>query len=299
MWVIILGGNDRRQHNNMKKAIILFLFLVTANTALWANSPDYWRSDSVKVTRLLAKAARLGKGSNYMTWFARQLCGLPYVAKTLEKNANERLVVNLRQMDCTTYVETVLALTRCAKQRKRGFADFCHNLRLIRYRGGKVGYPDRLHYFTYWIRDNERMGLVSDVQGPVPPFTAVQTVRANYMTIHTYIYPMLKRHPEWVDEVRRMEDSITGHRYRYIPKNRLANSKLLRQTIHDGDIIVILTSKKGLDTSHIGIAAWHADGLHMLNASSVHHKVVEEPMLLSTYMARHPSQIGIRVVRPR
>ena len=283
---------------DMKKTIILLLLTLTTALATQGATPDYWRSDSVKVVRLLGQAAHLSKGTNPMMWFARKLCGLPYVAKTLEKNAEERLVVNLRQMDCTTYVETVLALTRCARQHKTGFADFCTNLRLIRYRGGKVDYPDRLHYFTYWIQDNVRMGIVCDIQGPMPPFTAVQTVRANYMTTHTEAYPMLLKHPEWVAEVRRMEDSISGRRYRYIPKTQLADSKLLRQTIHDGDIIVILTSKKGLDTSHIGIAAWHADGLHMLNASSVHHKVVEEPMLLSTYMARHPSQTGIRIVRP-
>ena len=282
----------------MKKTIILFFLIFITSLTSQAATPDYWRSDSVKVARLLAQAERIPRETNHMMWFARKLCGLPYVAKTLEKNTDERLVVNLRQMDCTTYVETVLALTRCARQHKATFADFCHNLRLIRYRGGKIDYPDRLHYFTYWIQDNVRMGIVKDIQGPVPPFSAVQTVKANYMTTHTAVYPMLLKHPEWVDDIRRMEDSISGRRYRYIPKTQLADSHLLRQTIHDGDIIVILTSKKGLDTSHIGIAAWHADGLHMLNASSVHHKVVEEPMLLSTYMARHPSQTGIRIVRP-
>lgn len=35
----------------------------------------------------------------------------------------------------------------------------------------------------------------------------------------------------------------------------------------------------------------------MLNASSIHKKVIDEPMLLRTYMMKHPSQIGIRVCR--
>lgn len=283
----------------MKRTITLLFLALFLALFSQAATPDYWRSDSVKVVRLLERAARLPHTTNHMTWFARQLCGLPYVAKTLEANDDERLVVNLRQMDCTTYVETVLALTRCASQRKTSFADYCDNLRLIRYCDGNIDYPDRLHYFTYWIQDNVRMGIVEDIQGPNPPFTAVQTVRANYMTTHTEAYPMLLKRPEWVDAIRHMEDTISGRRHRYIPKTQLADSPLLRQTIHDGDIIVILTSKKGLDTSHIGIAAWHTDGLHMLNASSVRHKVVEEPMLLSTYMARHPSQTGIRIVRPR
>ena len=48
------------------------------------------------------------------------------------------------------------------------------------------------------MRDSYRHkmeGLVADVQGPTPPFTAVQTVRANYMTTHTHLYPMLAAHP--------------------------------------------------------------------------------------------------------
>ena len=60
---------------------------------------------------------------------------------------------------------------------------------------------------------------------------------------------------------------------------------------------VIITNKKGLDTTHIGLASWHADGLHLLNASSIHHRVIDEPMLLRTYMSKHPVQTGIRVCR--
>ena len=77
----------------------------------------------------------------------------------------------------------------------------------------------------------------------------------------------------------------------------ISTGNILRSAIHDGDIIAITTSKAGLDTSHIGIAVWHKDGLHMLNASQIHKKVVEEPMTLYQYMQKHPSQTGIRIVR--
>ena len=63
------------------------------------------------------------------------------------------------------------------------------------------------------------------------------------------------------------------------------------------DNVTIITNKKGLDTTHIGLASWHADGLHLLNASSIHKKVIDEPMTLYTYMQKHPSQIGIRACR--
>jgi hypothetical protein len=278
----------------LKYALFASLFFVV--TSARSAEVDYWRSDSVKVVRLLREAPHQND-SNQMLYFARRLRGLPYVAKTLEKNEHEKLVVNLRQFDCTTFVETVLALTRCVKEGKRTFEAFCDNLRNLRYRNGEVSYVDRLHYFTAWIEDNERMGLVKEIQGPNPPFSAVQTVKVNYMTTHRSLYPMMVRHPEWVKGIRKMEDSISGRRYKYIPKSMLTNYKALRQCIDDGDVIVILTKKKGLDTSHLAIAVWHDDGLHFIDASMVQHKVVEESMTIAQYMARHPSHIGIRVVR--
>lgn len=257
-------------------------------------------SDSAHVMSLFQKAKSLKQKTigNYMVFFGRQLKGLPYVAKTLEVNKEERLVVNLRQLDCTTYVETVLALSRCMAQGKPTFANYLTQLRLIRYAGGVVSYPTRKHYFTYWIQQGVKQGLVKDIQGPNPPFKAVQTVNADYMTNHLSQYPMLTGKPQWVSEIRSMEKSITGLRPRYISTAAIDNSRLLRQTVHDGDIIAIVTTKQGLEISHVGIAVWHTDGIHMLNASSLYHKVVEDSNLLRTYLKRQKSARGVRVVRP-
>ena len=260
--------------------------------------PVYTRQDSVRVTAMLRKAKAMGRTTNWMVYFARQLRGTPYVAQTLERNGRERLVVNLRQMDCTTYIENVAALSLCMKNGKGSFADFCSYLRQLRYEDGKVGYATRLHYFTAWAEDNERMGFVGqEIQAPNPPFSRVQTIKIDYMSKHPERYPMLKANPAWVKDIAKMERRYNGKRFRFIPKEAIANSKLMRQTIHDGDVIAILTNKSGLDTSHLGIAVWHSDGLHLLNASMVRHKVVEEPWTLRYYMSQHPSQIGIRVVR--
>lgn len=280
-----------------KKIFFSLLFLCSCYTG-HAAKPDYWRSDSIKVARLLRKATLLDSGSNLMIYFARELRGLPYMGKTLERNKEERLVINLRQMDCTTYVETVLALTMCAKKGYTTFDQFVRNLRMVRYEDGEVTYPKRMHYFTHWINENIKKNIVAPIPEPQELFTATQTVKAYYMTTHAHRYPMMVKNKWMTREIRQMEQRITGKQYAYIPKSRLNDSATLRQIIKDGDIIAILTSRAGLDTSHIGIAVWHSDGLHMLNASSVHQKVVEEPMLLKQYMMRHPSQIGIRVVRP-
>ncbi len=283
------------------KKFLVFLFFLASTGSIFANNwkTDYLPDDSTKVVSLLKKAATQKNIGNKMLYFARQLAGVPYVGKTLEKNKQEQLVVNLRQLDCTTFVETVLALTRSLEQNKLTFAAFCYNLRMIRYSEGIVSYPTRQHYFTYWIQENEKKGIVKDIQLPNPPFTAVQKVNTDYMTTHVDLYPMMVQNKALISNIRGMETSINGMKCRYIPKNSLNDSKLLRQTIQNGDIIAIITSIKGLDTSHIGIAVWHKDGLHMIDASSIHKKVIEEPTLMKNYMSKHPSQLGIRIARPQ
>mgnify|MGYP004455239895 FL=1 len=90
--------------------------------------------------------------------------GTPYVEKTLEVGDTETLVVNFSGLDCTTFVENVMAFTALLKKQQSDFQDFTSELETIRYRNGEMnGYPSRLHYFTEWIRNNEKKGLVKDL----------------------------------------------------------------------------------------------------------------------------------------
>ena len=283
----------------MKKTIICILaLLLTANVS--AQGIDYTKADSLKVMDLLKKAKSLKTKTmaSYMVFFGREFKGMPYVAKTLEKHANEKLIVNLRQLDCTTYVETVLALSRTMAQCKPTFANYCENLKKVRYRDGNVAYPSRQHYFTYWIQENTKEKIVENIQTHNPPFSATQNVNANFMTTHLESYPMLKGKPQWVKQIAEMEESITGTKQKYMPTNAVTNSKVARKAVHDGDIIAIVTKKAGLEISHVGIAVWHNDGLHMLNASSLNHKVIEDNELLQTYLRKQTSALGIRIARP-
>ena len=75
-------------------------------------------------------------------FFARQMLGVPYVAGTLDEGKEENLVVHLVKVDCTTFVETVLALALADKDKERNFGSFKKALQHIRYWGGVLnGYP--------------------------------------------------------------------------------------------------------------------------------------------------------------
>lgn len=248
--------------------------------------------DSICIEKLLQS------GDTTTLYYARKFLGRPYVNYTLEVNDTEQLVVNTRQLDCTTLVETVAALVLCAKDSLTTFADFKTKLQQLRYRGGVIdGYPSRLHYFSDWIIDNTAMGFVSEVQQEGLPFSREQTLYIKFMSRYIHAYKALQKHPGFIPTIAEQEKALTGHKYRFIPKAQVKNSAALRAVVKDGDILAITCSTQGLDVSHLGFAVWKADGLHMLNASSIHKKVVDEPMTLRQYLYKHPKFTGIRVVR--
>ncbi len=282
----------------MTRLFLSFLLLLSC-VHLKAQTVIYEPSDSLRVVELLAKAPSLPSTNEYMSYFAHQLVGTTFAAQTLEKGTTEHLVVNLRQMDCTTFVETALALSLCAKDGEHTWEAYTDRLRLIRYEEGRIAYDSRLHYFSAWLESNTRNGFVSEgSQDSLPSiFEEKQTLNTNYMSTHPNEYPALKNDTAMVSRIRQMESELSGRQYRYIPKRLLQRgTKTLKRYISNGDIIAIVTSKAGLDISHVGIASWHSDGtLHLINASQTDKKVVDSPMTLYNYMTSHPSQMGIRV----
>lgn len=282
----------------MKYLLSLIIILCRCLPAYTQDEVKYLQKDSIVATELLKSCMTECKTKdNCLMYFARKLKSVPYVARTLEGGECERLVVNLRQLDCTTYVENVIALYLCIKNGKTTFRNFCNYLRNIRYENGIVTYPTRLHYFSYWIEQNTLTGIVREIVPQDSSVTEDSEYDIYYMSSNPEKYPALRKDTSLIDDIAEMEKYFDGKTYRYIPKAKLKNPESLQAYIKDGDIIAIVTNKKGLDISHIGFAAWHKGNLHLLNASSIHKKVVEEPMSLYKYMMRHPSQTGIRIIR--
>ena len=278
------------------KALVTFLLLWVMALPTCATGILYKKTDSVRVERIIKKASAIKSRSDVIVFIGKQLVGTPYVAHTLEQG-EERLVINTSELDCTTFVENVLAMYLCVKNGKHRFADFCDYIRQVRYDKGLVSYPSRLHYFTSWIASNTDKGLVEEVSTPTPPFSATQTISVGYMSANPDKYDALRGNSQMVRVIAASEKSINGRRYKYIPKQRLNDSRLLAKYVRSGDIIALTTNKKGLDISHVGYAVWMNGSLHLMNASSIHHKVVIEPMTMYQYAKRHPSQTGIRVIR--
>ena len=288
--------------------ILVFIFSFFIFHFSFGEEPvSYSREDSLRVVELLelgAKEMVNGKWSNskcITIFYANQLMNRPYVGQTLEINGKEEhLAINLQSLDCTTLVENVCALALTTSHGSKSWKDFLYWLRMLRYDAGKInGYSSRNHYFSQWIQSGTKLGLVKEI---VPPnnISVPMKLSLTYMSSHPNSYPLLKVDMEERRLIAEMEKRVSGATIRYIPKERVGDSRKVLGCIHDGDILAITTNKAGLDISHVGFAVWGEDGkLHLLNASSIHKKVVLEPMTLFQYMQKHSTQTGIRVIRLR
>lgn len=272
--------------------VLVCIFLPTTGAKAQVRC-HYEAIDSTFIEELLKE------GKTDMLYYARRFYGRYCVAHMPEIFPDEeQMVINTRQHDCTTFVELVAALTLCARHGETTFGQLVAQLQRIRYWDGICdGYTSRKHYFSDWIRDNSRLGIVTEVRQPNPPFTGIQTVKVNYMSKHTNDYLPLKLHPELVPAIVRQEKQLSGMQFRYIPTKQVVDSEEMRQAVHDGDIIAFVTNKPGLDVTHLALAVWHDSGLHMIHASSLRKKVTEETGSVRRYLERRSSCIGIRVIR--
>ena len=130
------------------------------------------------------------------------------------------------------------------------------------------------------------------------PFNAQQTLQIHFMSQHAELYPALKKHAEFIPIIAQAEKALNGRKINYIPIASLTSSKELRKAVKDGDILAMVTRRDGLDVSHVGFAIWDEKGrLHLMNASSLHKRVVNEEKSLQQYLKSQRLQPGIRVIR--
>jgi hypothetical protein len=229
-----------------------------------------------------------------ITEVGKSFLGTEYLSHGLEKDGDEQLVINLTGLDCTTFLENSLVLARCIKKGKTSFEDFTNELQLIRYRDGVIDeYPSRLHYFSDWIYDNVKKGIVDDVTEEIGG-KKIQ-FKVNFMSTHPESYKHLKENPDFIPVIKKQEKEISCREYYFIPKEGLKSKE---DQIQNGDLVAITTTVEGLDIGHIGIAVKMDNGsIHLLHAPTVNTKVqiTEEP--LSDYLMKYKRHSGVIVLR--
>ena len=280
----------------MKKRHFLsfVVLLIYSTTAISQNVICSTQDKEAVETKIkqISKFEKKGMGET-MVAIGKTFLGTPYVAKTLEVGKTESLVVNLHGLDCTTFVENVLAFTLLKQNDSTSFNQFTKTLETIRYKNGVLnGYPSRLHYFTEWISNNQFKGIITDITAAIGG--KVISKEINFMSTHRDLYPFLKDNDANLEKIKESENYLNSQEFCILPQNQIAANEHL---IQSGDIIALTTSIKGLDITHAGIATREKDGrIHLLHAStSGEVKVSEEPLV--DYLKGIKNNTGIMVAR--
>lgn len=233
---------------------------------------------------------------------AKELKGTPYLANTLDQSIDEEVpLVDMNALDCVTFFETTLDFARVIKRNVASPLVLLKEIRLTRYRDGKVGdYSSRLHYTTDWFVDNEKKGVVK-ILSSLPGAEAF-TQKVDFMTKHPNSYKQLAADSKLIEKMQVFEQNINKRSLKFIPVDKVSAIEPLLKT---GDIIGLCTNINGLDITHTGIIFRDTDGkAHFMDASSRKDvmKVLIESLpigeMLEQNKKRSATLTGIMVARP-
>lgn len=271
--------------------VLLISVLCFLSLSLHAQYIEYVKTDSVAIEKILKSA---DEDKIDIVGLAKHFVGNPYMANSLEEGNEEHLIVNTRQFDCLTFIETIASLYMCSVNGEHKFEDFCKRLQSLRYRNGIiVDYTYRLHYFSWWAYDNEKRGNLSAIDKPDSVFSSKQIIDNTFMSSNPSRYKHLIKSVDFQSKIRYYEDELNGSSFSYLPKSELNNPNLL-EWIKSGDIIAIVTNKKGLDIAHVGFAVWVKGKLHLMHSSSQKNRVVIDKRTLFEYCADNRTFLGVR-----
>ena len=260
-----------------------------------------WRIVETKVRWAVRERLDTLRFGGTVARLGESFVGTTYTPATLEPPGPERLVVNLRELDCVTFVENMLALARFIRHDGvGGLADpaaarirYEGYLRDLRYRGGRLeGYPSRLHYFSDWLGDHDRRGQIRLLARDLGGTLDLEPI--DFMSHHVTAYRQLAD-SSVRQAIMTMEARLNAGPGRwFIPEDRIAAAA---GRIEDGDVIAATSTLPGLDVAHTGIALWHRGKLHLVHAPLVGKTVEISVLPLADRILASKTQDGIMVGR--
>jgi hypothetical protein len=228
--------------------------------------------------------------------------GTPYEAHLLDAYLRrgdgpiiEPLTLSLTRFDCTSFVESCVAVARAARAGGTpSWKGFGREVERMRYRNGLRGdYTTRLHYFSEWVADGDKRCLVRDMGLALGGVEDRRPLR--FMTEHRDSYAALADDRVF-KPMKEMEKRLDRLSRRVIPTARIAS---VEDRIQNGDVLGFATSTPGLDVTHCAIAVRDSRGtLRVAHAPLAGGGVQVSRSGLAEYVAQLSGATGVMVARP-
>ena len=228
-----------------------------------------------RLDRIIRKGSEIMDIANRIDFLSTQFLDTDYAESTLvgDKDTPEVFVINLRGVDCLTFVEYIEAM-----RLSNSFYAFESNLRKVRYKYGIVEFANRNHFFTDWIEHNDE--FVDDITKDIGGQDALKVQKTlNEKEDGSFFLAGIQPGPREII---------------YIPSDSIDDS--VSGNLRTGDYAGIYSPLKGLDVSHTGIIIKKDNSLFLRHASSLreYRKVVDQDF--KYYMTGKP---GMIILRPK
>jgi len=267
----------------------------SVTTLAWAQTATQ------EAASLLARFENVQGIANRMSAFSATFIGLPYgdggpLGEGVVGRYDQDPLFRFDTFDCTTYVETMLALAHA-----HSVADFAQHMDDIRYENGVVDYVTRNHWPSLqWVPNNIRNGYLRDITRELYAPLNVKVARAiidvpnsyRFMRVEDLRVPgltpaeRLQRTEEWRAEGQRF--SAQEATIDYVPIDWIMQNPSWVQKIPHGSVINFvrpnwdLTQSIGthMNVSHQGLVFRRGQQVLLRHASSSGSKLVTEVPLL-------------------
>lgn len=223
-------------------------------------------NDANLVRQLIAEVRPMKTVAERMKHISGKLLGAAYLRRPLigSPTETEVFIARMDGFDCITFLETTLALARAKSQ-----DEFLSLLKKIRYRNGEAAYQQRLHYATDWVQHLIQLRLMADM-------TVGET------TVHR---------EKLLNLVKGVPPQMSN--FHFFPRTEIhAVSRWLK----DGDFILFVSGRAGLDVSHAGLIVRNGEKLLMRHARRSHKKVIEQDLM--EFFGILPMS-GFIIIRPK
>jgi len=219
-------------------------------------------------------------------------------------------IYSLTVFDCTTFVETVMALSLSGD-----FYEFLSNLIKIRYANEKVDFKHRNHFISLdWIPNNTDSGFLRDITDEIGSFQEARAVidkkswykKLNFSNIKGRDDLSEDEKQVLLESLRSLGEDFTPTQAKilFLEINSIFKNPKILNLIPNGAIISIvrpnwdLTNTIGthLNVSHQGLGIWKNGSLFYRHASLEYEKVMDIPILqyLEKYI-KNGAIVGINI----